>query len=156
MDGQKIPGWYIMWQMVATDAYEARLRWFEKKHPRETRAVLNNLGTYFAALQHGVKPRQIRYGFMHTEPMGVVAIAQKGGGASLAETRLYVYPMVEQEELHLIILGDKRNRRTQTDDIKYCRSVVEKLRQKGTDKDEPDKSESDGPNQGHGGREEAI
>lgn len=104
------------------------------------RSVLVNLGTYFAALQHGVKPLQIRYGFMHTEPLGVIAIDQRGGGANLAQTRLYVYADADERVLHLITLGDKRS---QKEDIKTCRSYVLELRERKTNRNDSGKDEPD-------------
>jgi hypothetical protein len=67
---------------------------------------------------------------MHHEPLGVVAIDQKGGGKSLAQTRLYVYPDTETETLYVITLGDKGS---QKDDIATCRAFVNELRTEGQD-----------------------
>ena len=77
-----------------TDEYERRQKQYQKKHPRELMAVLDNLDTYHKTLNSGVKPKQAIFGFIHAEPLDVVAIDQKGGGAKLAQTRLYVYPDV--------------------------------------------------------------
>src|ERR1700757_3414309 len=96
-----------MWKLESADDYHRRHKRYEKNNPRELSAVLDNLDTYFKALEEGIKPLQIKHGFMHNEPLGVVAIDQKGGGKNLAQTRLYVYPDVETETLHVIILGDK-------------------------------------------------
>ena len=122
-----------MWKLAATDGYERRHKRYVKDHPRELQAVLDNLDTYVQSLQAGVKPPQIRHGFMHAEPLGVVAIDQKGGGKSLAQTRLYVYPDTETETLHVISLGDKRS---QADDIANCRTFVNDLRKERQDTDE--------------------
>ena len=116
-----------MWKLVLTDEYERRHKRYEKDHPRELQAVLDNLDTYFKSLEAGIKPLQIRHGFMHNEPLGVVAIDQKGGGKSLAQTRLYVYPDTEAEILFIITLGDKRS---QKNDLETCRSFISNLRKK--------------------------
>jgi hypothetical protein len=108
-----------------------------KDHPRELQAVLDNLDTYFKSLEAGVKPLQIKHGFMHSEPLGAVAIDQKGGGKSLAQTRLYVYPEPETETLHLITLGDKQS---QKDDIATCRTFVTELRKESEGPDEEEAS----------------
>lgn len=95
-----------MWTQDSTEEYERCLRWYAKKRKRELRSVLVNLGTYFTALQSGVNPLQIKYGFIHPEGRGVVAIAQSGG-QSLAETRLYTYPETTECILYLLTIGDK-------------------------------------------------
>jgi len=114
-----------MWSLQITDEYAARVKRFEKKHDRELIAVLINLDQYHKALNEGAKPLQVHFGFMHTEPMGVIAIDQKGGGKSLMQTRLYVYPEVEHRVLHLITLGDKNTQRL---DIAFCREYASSLR----------------------------
>jgi hypothetical protein len=63
-------------------------------------SVLDNLVTFHRALNSGVKPRQARFGFVHVEPWDALAIDQKGGGAKLAQTRLYIYPDAEREVLY--------------------------------------------------------
>ena len=113
-----------MWTIRPTDEFERRKKRYEKKHPRELAAVLDNLDTYFKVLVSGTKPKQAVFGFVHAEPGDVVAIDQKGGGASLAQTRLYVYPDVTRETLYLITLGDKKSQR---DDIAVCKDFAARL-----------------------------
>jgi hypothetical protein len=114
-----------MWKMEKEDDYLRRADRFSKKHRREWVAVHDNLDTYYKALLQGAKPLQIKFGFMHNEPQGVVAIDQKGGGKSLMQTRLYVFPFVEKEVLHLITIGDKT---TQSADLATCRNFVSSIR----------------------------
>jgi hypothetical protein len=114
-----------MWKIEETDDYSKSLKWFVKKRPREARAVLDNLDTFFNALNAGARPQQIKAGFVHPEPCGVLAFDQKGGGPNLAQTRLYVYPNATTEILHLITLGDKSSQR---DDIRRCSAFVAELR----------------------------
>jgi hypothetical protein len=114
-----------MWTLEPTDDYERRHKRYTKDHPRELAAVLDNLDTFLRALQAGAKVQQARFGFIHPEPHGVLAVDQKGGGKALAQTRLYVYPDPDTETLHLIILGDKRSQR---EDIKTCNNFVAALR----------------------------
>src|SRR6266498_1699827 len=106
-----------MWKTFSTSEYQTRLKRYVKNRPRELQAVLDNLDTYFGALQAGVKPLQIKHGFMHDEGKGVVAIDQKGGGKSLAQTRLYVFLDVNAEILYLFTLGDKKSQKA---DVKTC------------------------------------
>ena len=114
-----------MWTVDETDEYGRRFKRYQKDHPRELQAVLDNLNMYFQALLGGVRPLQIRHGFTHAEPQGVVGIDQKGGGKNLAQTRLYVYPDTDTEILYLITLGDKRSQKA---DLASCRDFVTALR----------------------------
>ncbi len=113
-----------MWVLEPTDEFLRRRERFEKKHPRELLAVLDNLDTYFKALVAGAKPQQIRTGFLHPEPKGVMAIDQKGGGTALKATRLYLFPDETTSVVHLITVGDKQ---TQPDDIQFCKRFVDRL-----------------------------
>ena len=113
-----------MWQIEPTNLYLRRLKRFHKKFPREARAALDNLDTYVKTLQAGIPPAQVKHGFMHREPAGVVAIDQKGGGVGLKEARLYVYPSTEEFTVFLITLGDKN---TQSADIRECTHFVTTL-----------------------------
>jgi hypothetical protein len=131
----------MAWILVKTDEYEKRHKRLEKKRPRELEAVLDNLDTFFTALNAGAKPQQIHMGCIHPEPHGVLALDQKGGGKNLAQTRLYIYPDTETEIVYVITLGDKG---TQANDIQLSSEFVAQLRrqkeQKQPDKKEPDTS----------------
>jgi hypothetical protein len=115
-----------MWQLEPEPDYTCRHRRFERKHSRELRAVLDNLDTYLEALNAGTKPLQVRFGFIHDEPLGSISIDQKGGGKDLRQTRLYLYADLNTCIVHLITLGDKN---TQHDDIAVCRRFVTALRE---------------------------
>jgi hypothetical protein len=112
-------------ETALTDGYDSRSKRYAKKHEREWLAILENLDTYQVALNEGAKPLQVKFGFLHFEPNGVVAIDQKGGGSSLRQTRLYVFPEVDHCILHLITIGDKT---TQKADIDVCREYIKALR----------------------------
>ena len=122
-----------MWVLETTDEFGRRHKRLEKDSPRELKAVLDNLDTYFQALLAGAQPLARAFGFMHTEPQGVVAIDQKGGGKSLAQTRLYVYPDQKKKVLYVITLGSKRR---QSADSKYCREFVNSMREEEGENDE--------------------
>lgn len=126
MPGQNIPErYYSCGHCYLVTITREGIKGSKRSTPRELRAVLNNLDTYFKTLLRGVNPLQIKYGFMHPEPLGVVAIDQKGGGAALRQARLYAYPELEPELLHLITLGDKGSQQA---DIAFCREYVLNLR----------------------------
>lgn len=134
-----------MWKSKISADYERRHKKYLKRHRRELLAVLNNLDTYAKALGRGVKPLQITGGFIHPEPHGVVAIDQQGGGASLKETRLYVFPEVETEVLHVITLGDKGS---QGRDIETSSAYVMQLRKEAKHERREDIHERVGDDQG--------
>jgi hypothetical protein len=120
-----------MWKPeIATEQYVQRLRWFEKKRERELRQVLKNLATYLEALRAGTKPMQIRFGWVHPEPQDVYAITQGGGSRNnLAETRLYVLPMVSQSILWQLLIGDKQG---QSSDIDFCKRCAIQIKEEAT------------------------
>jgi hypothetical protein len=117
-----------MWTLVPTDEFKARYRHYEKKHPPELRAVLVNLETYREALEEGTNPLQVKFGFVHGEGHGVVAVDQKGRGGKRKQTRLYLYPDTENKVLYQLTLGDKN---TQKKDVQFCHRYVARLKQKG-------------------------
>ncbi len=115
-----------MWTPSKTNEYDRRSRkWSkEKKYRREYLAVHDNLDTYINALNSGRPIQHAKFGFIHPEPMGVLAIDQKGAGPATTQLRLYVYPEEETEILHTITLGGKD---TQHDDIQLCKQFVKEL-----------------------------
>jgi hypothetical protein len=82
-----------------------------------------NLATYLRALQLGVNPLQIKYGWVHDEPMGVVGIDPGGRKPH----RLYVYPEQVEEVLYQLTIGDKGS---QNRDVQYCNECVQEIRDK--------------------------
>jgi hypothetical protein len=74
--------------------FASRFKRYQKKHPKETAAVLNNLDTYVRTLNMGARSEFIQASFIHREPRGVVAIDQKGARASSRQTRLYACAVV--------------------------------------------------------------
>jgi hypothetical protein len=114
------------WQLSATDEYERAYKHYEKKHPRELRAVLDNLERYLIALCICAHPQFIVAGYIHPEPKGVKALDQRGkGNGNLAETRLYVFPDEGSCMLHLITIGDKRSQKT---DLELAVKFVSQLK----------------------------
>lgn len=110
--------------MQPTTQWAKDLKWYEKKHPREITAVLDNLQRYFDQLQSAKHPRVVQAGYLHHEPHGVVAVDQKGGGPALQQTRLYTFADSESRTLHLITIGGKKE---QAADIKLCSDFVKDL-----------------------------
>jgi len=65
-----------MWKFKRTDEYIRKHARYEKKgYGDEIIASLNNVDTYFRALEAGANPLQISFGFVHDERQGVWAIA---------------------------------------------------------------------------------
>ena len=113
-----------MWEMEPLEGYKRRCKHWPKKYRRELIAVHDNLDTFFKALRSGQTPAQAKFGFIHPESLGALAIDPKGGGPHLKETRLYIYPDEKRQRLYVITLGDKD---TQTEDIKACKPIVQAL-----------------------------
>ena len=123
-----------MWSVHPSDEYIRRQRKLEKRYQREVGACAGNAERYLQSLQQGAKPKQIQGGWIHPEPNDVLALDQRGGGKKasgkntgkgLVEMRLYVFPDLGSEVLHLITLGLKD---TQQGDIKVSQEYVERLK----------------------------
>lgn len=93
----------VPWGLARTETYQKHFRHYEKNHPNELAAVLNNLTRYMVALNVAPHPRLIQAGYLHHEPAGVVAIDQRGGEGRLQATRLYTYAYEGQ---HPLSVGD--------------------------------------------------
>lgn len=115
------------WKIEPTEQFKRDHRRYEKKHPEELKAILNNLDTYVRALKECGFPILVKAGFIHKEPMGIKALDQKCGGIrrKMRETRLYIYPNIDDKTLVLLSIGDKR---TQSRDIEQCKKTVRELR----------------------------
>jgi hypothetical protein len=127
-----------MWKLAEpTDEYKRRQAKFAKKKRNQLLAVLANLDAFMKGLNDGLKLEQVAtFGFVHSEPRGVLAIDQKGG-IKLAQTRLYVYPDRKTKTVHLITLGDKGSQKA---DIEFCSEYVGSLQARGEKTHEPEKT----------------
>lgn len=118
----------LMWNIVPSDQYLRDKRHYEKKHPRELAAVLNNLDRYLQQLNsyaiQGKTSKCVQAGYLHNESKGVVAVDQRKGGVGLQETRLYTFALDNVRELHLILIGNKN---TQSDDVISAADFAESL-----------------------------
>lgn len=112
-----------MWEYEPTDRFNSRAKYYAKKHPRELRSVVNNLDTYQRALCAGARVQDVKFGFLHKEPMGIKAIVQTGP-KNLKPTRLYIYPDEGAKVIYTITLGDKT---TQREDIQFSKEFVSSL-----------------------------
>jgi hypothetical protein len=124
-----------MWKLnQATDQYDSRRKWYAKKRKKELDAVDDNLAQYFAALNNGGNPLQIKDGAIRSEGGDVYRISQHGAArGNLEETRLYVYPEVETSILHLLTIGDKR---TQSEDIQFAKECVKAIKKQRASQNE--------------------
>ena len=123
-----IPEWnifpYPVWQLEPTTQWEKDQKWYARKHPAELAAVLRNLDRFLEHLRIAPNSKAIQAGYLHPEPAGVVAIDQKGGGANLQQTRLYVYADDATQIVYLITIGNKD---TQSGDIALAREFAESM-----------------------------
>ncbi len=128
-----------MWVLRQTSTYEIRCKKYNKKHPNEAQAAFNNLHTIHNALNGGIKPSQLKAGFIHTEPNGIIALDQTGAQGNPKQIRLYIYPDEnnlityldkdnkpdDSKVIYLITIGDKHS---QQKDIIDCKKFVEDLK----------------------------
>lgn len=118
-----------MWIFEVDDDYERKYKKWKKKHRREMEAMLDNLDTFHMSLNQGMPLEQATcLGFVHDEPKGIIGIDQKGAGAGVRQTRLYVYPDATTKTLHLITIGTKE-KHEQRANIKYASEYVDSLEQ---------------------------
>lgn len=115
-----------LWELEDTARYRTRFKKYEKNHPRELDAVLDNLQRFFSLINSGTSPLMVRVGFIHRVPNGIRAIDQKGG-PGLAETRLYVYGDTKTNILYLLCIGGKKG---QNKDIQYSKKEVARIKKK--------------------------
>lgn len=113
-----------MWSLAYSTQWPRDLKHYEKKRPRELAAVLRNLKRYLDLLNVSPNAKAAQAGFLHHEPVGVVALDQKGGGTGLQETRLYTFADDKTQTLWLITVGNKDD---QPDDIQFSRKFVTSL-----------------------------
>lgn len=116
-----------MWHVEPTTQWQKDVRFYEKKRPNELAAVMRNLERFFKQLSAAANSKSIAAGYLHPEPLGILAIDQKGGGGNLQETRLYTYVDDTEQVVYLITIGNKNS---QAGDIALSREFVEALRRK--------------------------
>ncbi len=121
-----------MWEDKVSDEFERRLKRYGKDRPRETKFVLGNLESFREALNAGARSQDVRAGFIHPEPGGILAITERGAGKNAIPLRLYVYPDDDAQCLYLITLGDKKS---QTDDIQFCKKSLKFILSEGQPND---------------------
>lgn len=112
------------WTIQKSPFFAGRWERYEKNHPAECIAMMDNLDRFLVALNSGVPLLQIRGGFIHQEPAGIKALDQPGGQGKLKQSRLYVYPDGKRRTLHVISVGDKSSQKR---DIQEARDYVRPL-----------------------------
>lgn len=114
-----------MWVVELTTTWEKDEKYYDKKHPRELAAILRNVDRYRQLLEVSPNSRAVQAGFLHHEPLGIVAVDQKGGGGNLQQTRGYTYADDEEKVLYLITIGNKTS---QASDIELSKEFVRSLK----------------------------
>jgi hypothetical protein len=116
-----------MWEIEPTTVWEKDLKHYAKKRPKELAAILRNVQRYLELIAVSKNSRAVQAGFLHHEPLGIVAVDQKGGGAKLEETRGYTYADDLKKVLYLITIGNKSS---QSSDIELAKDFVTSLKPK--------------------------
>lgn len=115
----------ILWVIEATDQFTRDIKMISKSHPVETRHMLANARKFLEALNNDIPICNITAGFIHNEPKGIKAMDQKGPvKGKLKQTRLYIYPDLNEKKAHFICAGDKQS---QSKDIDFAKKHVDKL-----------------------------
>jgi len=115
-----------MWTIEPTTSWEREQKRYAKKRPDELAAVLKNLARYFSQLSTAKNPQCVQAGYIHHEPMGIVAIDQRGPGCgNLQETRLYIFPCEAEKVLYIITMGNKSD---EPSDIEMSKEFVRSLK----------------------------
>ena len=113
-----------MWEIEPTTTWQKDEKYYGKKHPNELAAILNNVRRYFRLIVAAKNSKAVQAGFLHHEPMGIVAVDQKAGGPNLQETRGYTFADDEKKILYLITIGNKSE---QPSDIELSKQFVTSL-----------------------------
>jgi len=114
-----------LWAIEPTPQFGRDMKRLGKSHPVETRHMLANSRKFLEALNNDIPIGNITSGFIHNEPKGIKAMDQKGPTkGKLKQTRLYIYPELDEKKAHFICAGDKQS---QSKDINYAEKYVEKL-----------------------------
>jgi len=116
----------MLWHLDDLPEFGRTLKQYEKKHAAEVAQLLVNLDAVHQALNLGAKPEALHGGHVHREPLGVIAVDQRGSAAKGLELRLYTYPRTATSTLYLLRIGEKAS---QQRDINWCRDWVKRLRQ---------------------------
>jgi len=118
----------VLWAIKQGPQFERDIKKLNKKRPVETRHMLANSRKFLEALNDDIPIGNITSGFIHNEPKGIKAFDQKGPTkGTLKQTRLYMYPEIDEKTAHFICAGDKQSQPT---DIKFAEQYVENLNKK--------------------------
>lgn len=121
----KEPKAKILWEIEPTDQFTRDIKRIGKSHPVETQHMLANSRKLLEALNNNIPICNITAGFIHNEPRGIKAVDQKGPiKGKLKQTRLYIYPDLNERKAHFICAGDKQS---QPKDIKFAKKYIDKL-----------------------------
>jgi len=121
----------MAWTLSFCDDFENRKKDFQIRWRAEMMAIGQNLQTLLTALEEGTRPEQLKLlRFVRSEPMGILAISEKGTQkkGKPKVLRLYVFPEESNERLYVMSIGDKER---QSEDIKRCKHFVAQLIQDG-------------------------
>ena len=118
-----------MYKKEQTDQFNNRFKKFEKQSSDSLKYVLVKLGVLFKALECDGKIESLSYNFLRYERDGVYAVRCSSKGKR--PLRLYIHLHLSSETIYLLTLGDKN---TQSDDIRWCASIVKEIKAGNYDK----------------------
>ncbi len=115
------------WTLISYQDYEKPKKQFNKKYREEMFAIAANLKTVVKAVENGSNLEQLKsLGFVHSEPLGIIAIDERGCEKRTKPKALRLYLFIDSvaHEIHVMLLGDKA---TKSGDILICKRSVQKL-----------------------------
>jgi len=117
----------MTWKIIPCSDYEKDKKDFAKKWPDEMQAIAANLCTFFRAIDAGAKQEQLKtLGFVHSEPLGILALDERGckKRTKRKALRLYIFVDDRAETIFVMLIGDKSS---QSRDIALCRGFVQPI-----------------------------
>ncbi len=102
-----------VWKLQPSTQFLKDRTWYDKKHPAELAAVLNNLQRFITLASTTPNSRAVQAGYVHTEGKGVLAVDERAGGPNFAPPAFTSTPTTRPEFCMLSLLGIKiRNKVT--------------------------------------------
>lgn len=114
------------WELVPVAKFERTYKAYNKKKKQILDILEDNLDEFHIYLNVVGKFTKIEHGFLHKEQNGIVAIDQSGAKQKLEQTRMYIYPCNEKQELVLLMIARKGGKKEQNENINECLKILKK------------------------------
>jgi putative component of toxin-antitoxin plasmid stabilization module len=112
------------WPIENDYAILGKFKRFAKDYARENESLFANLDKVLRILRQGHKMGSFQIGFFRSEGDGVFRIGQTGV-ESAKESRLYVYPDIQNQVMYILTIGIKDR---QSEDINEAKAIVNQIK----------------------------